>query len=226
MPLVARKVRELDAPQPAARGTDPLPCRLLHEGDFWTVAFEGITSRVRDAKGMRYLRQLFAHPGREFHVLALVADVDGPSAERTPSSGRMSDVALDQLGMHRDDDATAGVVLDAQARMAYRSRLTDLEAERDAAEAANDPGRRARAEAEIEFLGQELSRAFGMGGRARRAGSMAERARVSVTRALRAAIDRLGKANPALGRHLDTTIRTGTFCSYTPDPRVPPAWQL
>jgi len=43
---------------------------------------------------------------------------------------------------------------------------------------------------------------------------------------LRAAIDRLGKANPALGRHLDTTIRTGTFCSYTPDPRVPPAWQL
>ncbi len=226
MPLVARKVRALDAPQPAARGTEPPPCRLLHEGDFWTVSFEGVTGRVRDAKGMRYLRQLFAHPGREFHVLALVADVDGPSPERTPPTGRMSDVALDQLGMHRDDDATAGVVLDAQARMAYRSRLVDLEAERDEAEAANDPGRRGRAEAEIEFIGQELSRAFGMGGRARRAGSMAERARVSVTRALRAAIDRLGKANPALGRHLDTTIRTGTFCSYTPDPRVPPAWQL
>ena len=226
MPLVARKVRDLDAPQPAARGGEPLPCRLLHEGDFWTVSFEGVTSRVRDAKGMRYLRQLFAHPGREFHVLALVADVDGPSSKQTPSPGRMSDVALDQLGMHRDDDATAGVVLDAQARLAYRSRLIDLEAERDEAEAANDPGRRARAEAEIAFLGQELSRAFGMGGRARRAGSMAERARVSVTRALRAAIDRLGKANPTLGRHLETTIRTGTFCSYTPDPRVPPAWQL
>ena len=65
-----------------------------------------------------------------------------------------------------------------------------------------------------------------MGGRARRAGSMAERARVSVTRALRAAIERLEKANPTLGKHLDTTIRTGTFCSYTPDPRVPPSWQL
>src|SRR5262249_22964601 len=153
MPLVARKAREPDAPQPAARGTDPLPCRLLHEAASWPVAFEAATSRVREAKGSGYLRHPFATPAREFHVPGLVADVDGPSAERTPSSGRMSDVALDQLGMHRDDDATAGVVLDAQARMAYRSRLIDLEAERDAAEAANDPGRRARAEAEIEFLG-------------------------------------------------------------------------
>jgi hypothetical protein len=28
-----------------------------------------------------------------------------------------------------------------------------------------------------------------------------------------------------LGRHLAATIRTGRYCSYTPDPRVPIAWQ-
>jgi hypothetical protein len=35
----------------------------------------------------------------------------------------------------------------------------------------------------------------------------------------------LAAANPALGRHLSATIRTGRYCSYTPDPRVPIAWE-
>jgi tetratricopeptide (TPR) repeat protein len=42
------------------------------EGDYWSVGFEGRTVRIRDLKGMRYLAQLLAHPGREFHVLDLV----------------------------------------------------------------------------------------------------------------------------------------------------------
>ena len=29
-----------------------------------------------------------------------------------------------------------------------------------------------------------------------------------------------------LERHLEATIRTGTFCSYVPDPRVPANWQF
>src|ERR687895_313731 len=43
------------------------------EGDYWSVLFEGRTVRVRDLKGMRYLARLLASPGREFHVLDLVA---------------------------------------------------------------------------------------------------------------------------------------------------------
>ena len=39
--------------------------------------FEGRTVRVRDLKGMRYLARLLAHPGREFHVLDLVAAENG-----------------------------------------------------------------------------------------------------------------------------------------------------
>jgi non-specific serine/threonine protein kinase len=65
----------------------------------------------------------------------------------------------------------------------------------------------------------------GLGGRDRRAASHAERARLNVTRAIRAAIASLARANPALGRHLAATIRTGRYCSYTPDPRAPIAWE-
>jgi hypothetical protein len=27
-------------------------------------------------------------------------------------------------------------------------------------------------------------------------------------------------------RYLETTVRTGTLCSYTPDPRFPITWRL
>ena len=47
------------------------------EGDYWSVVFEGRTVRVRDLKGVRYLARLLADPGREFHVLDLVAAESG-----------------------------------------------------------------------------------------------------------------------------------------------------
>jgi hypothetical protein len=39
---------------------------------------------------------------------------------------------------------------------------------------------------------------------------------VRVTRALRAAIERVRTADPRLGDHLARSVRTGTFCSYAP----------
>jgi len=54
----------------------------------------------------------------------------------------------------------------------------------------------------------------------------AERARVTVTRAIRAALRRLGEHHPMLLEHFKATIRTGTACSYKPDPRLPGRWEL
>ena len=88
-----------------------------------------------------------------------------------------------------------------------------------------DEGRVARAELDREFLVRELSRAVGLGGRDRRTGSDAEKARVSVTRALRLALTRVEQHHPELGAHLDHALRTGTFCSYSPDPQSPVVWQ-
>jgi len=61
--------------------------------------------------------------------------------------------------------------------------------------------------------------------RARRVGSPAERARVNITRAIKLALREIDEHHPALGRHLSTTIKTGTYCSYTPDVRMPITWR-
>jgi tetratricopeptide (TPR) repeat protein len=172
------------------------------EGDYWSVVFDGRTVRVRDLKGMRYLAQLLAHPGRDFHVLDLVAVETGQQ------------VAL----------GDAGEMLDERAKTAYRHRLAEIEDDIDQARALEDTVREAQADAERDFLVRELARAVGMGGRDRRSASASERARSGVTRAIRQGIARIGEHHPQLGEHLNRTVRTGTYCAYAPDPGAPAAW--
>ncbi len=46
-----------------------------------------------------------------------------------------------------------------------------------------------------------------------------------LTRAIKATLDNIDRNHATLGRHLRSTIRTGRYCSYTPDPRAPIAWE-
>jgi hypothetical protein len=52
-----------------------------------------------------------------------------------------------------------------------------------------------------------------------------ERARLNVTRAIQSVIGRLDQLHPSLADHLRATVKTGRFCSYRPDPRVPIRWE-
>jgi tetratricopeptide (TPR) repeat protein len=187
------------------------------EGDYWSIVFEGRTVRVRDLKGMRYLARLLADPGREYHVLDLVAAETGSDAQGASSHA---------AGLPRSALGDAGEGLDAQAKDAYRRRLAEIDDDLEQARAIGDAERAAQANAERDFLVQELARAFGLGGRDRRAASASERARAAVTRAVRQAMTRIAEHHPQLGQHLSRTIRTGTYCAYVPDPRAPADWRL
>jgi tetratricopeptide (TPR) repeat protein len=187
------------------------------EGDYWSVAFQGRTIRLRDRKGLRYLARLMANPGRDFHVLDLVAGERGASVDTGQSTER--DLA-------RSSGLDAGPLLDAHAKEAYRRRLAEIYEDLEEARAMNNEERAAQAEAERDWLTRELARAVGLGGRDRRAGSAPERARASVTRAVRQAMARIRECHTGLGEHMDRAIRTGTYCAYLPDPRVPTVWKL
>jgi tetratricopeptide (TPR) repeat protein len=186
------------------------------EGDYWSVGFDERTVRVRDLKGMRYLARLLAEPGREFHVLDLVAAEGGGTPTDDGRGASVSDSAL----------GDAGELLDDKARNAYRRRLVEIDEDIQQAHAIGDAERAAHAATERDFLTRELSRAFGLGGRTRRAGSASERARAAVTRALRTAMARIRANHPPLGEHLDRAVQTGAYCSYQPDPRHPIKWHL
>jgi hypothetical protein len=191
---------------------------FVREGDYWTIGYAGKETRLRDIKGLRYIGQLLKAPGREVHVLDLAAIVEGG----VPASGKRTrehdDLAFEALGH-------AGEILDAAAKAAYKRRLEELRQDLEEAESFNDPERAARAQAEIDALVDQLAGGVGLGGRDRKAASQAEKARVNITKSMKDALKRIEENHGPLGEHLRTTIRTGTYCAYLPDPRLKIEWR-
>ena len=175
---------------------------LRRDGPDWLLAAGDERARLRDSRGVAYLRALLAAPGREITALDLVAGGAGLTA------------------------AAAEPVLDTAARDAYRRRLAALDDVLDAADAAGDSTRAQQAATERDALLGELRRATGLGGRDRGVSGADERARVNVTRTLRATLDRITDAAPRAGAHLRASIRTGRACRYQPAPGGPPRWHV
>ena len=192
--------------------------RFRHEGDFWTIAYEGQMFRLRDVKGLHYIASLLASPGRDLHVLELVSAATGRPVD---AHARLAEREL--VGSWPSD---LGPLLDDRAKEDYGRRLQELEEELEEARRWGDPERAARLEEELDLLSQELARAVGLRGRDRSFSTPVERARISVTKAIRTAIRLIGKHCPDLAAHLDASIQTGRFCSYAPPGAPSPSWSL
>jgi tetratricopeptide (TPR) repeat protein len=206
------------ARQPARSDKTSVAGQLRKEGTYWTVSFGGETFRLKDSKSLRVIAHLIRNPGHRFHARELAA-LDSPNQPVAQHfDERVGATVSSDLG-------DAGVVLDARAVAEYRRRLEDLRPELEEAERCNDLGRVSLLREEAEVLTAELAAGVGFQGRERRISSHSERARLSVFKNIRGAIEKIREANPALGRHLANSIKTGFVCSYSPDPANPVVWR-
>jgi hypothetical protein len=181
--------------------TESTPRAMLRpEGGTWHIQYDGTDVHVPDLKGLWHLRELLARPHQPVSALALVA-----ASSDAPIS--VSD---------------AGPMIDRVALRQYRQRPADLDDVLDAAARRGDRARQEQRTAERDALIAELKRATGLGGRPRRSGSPAEKARLNVTRTIRHAITDLATRAPTLAAHLDESIVTGVSCCY--EPRDDIAW--
>ena len=119
-----------------------------------------------------------------------------------------------------------GPMLDAEAKESYRQRLAEIEDELAQATSWHDDERAARLAGERDLIAGELGRAVGLGQRDRSFASPEERARVSVTKAIKTAIRLIDQHSPELAAHLDASIQTGRFCAYSTQGAPPPSWSL
>ncbi|HKU39679.1 MAG TPA: hypothetical protein VJR89_16075, partial [Polyangiales bacterium] len=174
--------------------------RLRREGQDWALEHAGKTLRLRHAVGVGMLAQLLAEPGRELSALELRGDL-----------GTASD---------------AGEILDARAKQEYRERVAELRDELERSQRDNDLGGAERAQRELEQIEQALRSAIGLGGRDRKAAASTERARSSVTKAIKAAGRRIAELDAELGAHLERSVRTGHVCAYLPDPAADLRWEI
>jgi tetratricopeptide (TPR) repeat protein len=164
---------------------------IVRDGEMWSVSSStGVTMHLKDSKGLQFLSHLVARPRQEVHVTEL-ADLGDVSAD-------------------------AGAVLDPRAKAQYKARLEALRDQLEEATGFGDTARASKLQAEIDALADQLAAAVGLGGRDRKIGSHVERVRINVQRRLRDAIERIEEHDAALGRYLIATVKTGTFCIFSP----------
>jgi tetratricopeptide (TPR) repeat protein len=200
------------------------------EGEYWTVGLGGRAFRLKDVKGLAYLAHLLRYPGTEFHALDLIGGIASRSADDETDQSIQGlprgDEDLEKAGIHIANLGDAGELLDDQAKASYRRRLSELREELEEAKQLGRVERAEQVEGEIEALTRELSRAVGLGGRNRRAASASERARQSINKSIKAVLEKITESDATLGGILSRCIRTGTFCSFQPDPDLRIAWEF
>jgi hypothetical protein len=212
-PAVVGELRALETVPRAAHEPPAAPQEdvFRREGELWRLSYAGVDAHLPDLKGLHDIARLLGAPGDEIHCLELA----GGAAGATPRPARDDSLAL---------QGHAGELLDEQGRGEFKRRIADLREQIELADAAGDVIRAERAREELDGVAEALASAFGLGGRARRAGDPAERARSAVTWRIRSAVSKVEAAHPELGAHLRASVRTGTFCSYRPE--RPLRWSL
>jgi hypothetical protein len=163
---------------------------MRRHGRGWLVELGEHRAVVPDLVGMVYLAELVEHPAQPISALTL-AGGGGPGEPR-----------------HE--------LIDRQARDAYALRARELAGDLAEAEADNDLGRADRLRIELDAVVEQIEAATGLGGRPRAFTNEHERARTSVRKAIKRAIDEIGGADPVVGEILDAAVVTGSVCMYTP----------
>ncbi len=209
-----RTVSEILAPflhavLPASRGSDVRLERAAttnarvfqRQGRTWLVAYGSESRTIQHLKGMDYICHLLRNPDDEVHAITLRSAAAG--RQGTPAAG------------------SAGEILDSEALGNLRRRIAEIDQDLAEAEANHDLGRPPALQEEREALLAEVRRATGLGGRQRQAASDRERARQSVTQAIRRALEAIKKDHAALWRHLRKSLKTGEVFAYRPDDETP-----
>jgi hypothetical protein len=177
-----------DSAEPGSAANPSPPVAIFaRSAEYWTIGYPGATFSLKDIKGLAYLQLLLRYPGREFMALDLTNET-GSTTEadihQTTDLVANADLTISGLG-------DAGEMLDAQAKQQYRRRLLELKEESEALQELGNVERAEKVRSEIEAIQNELARAIGIGGRNRRAGSASERARLSVSRAIKGALQKI-----------------------------------
>jgi tetratricopeptide (TPR) repeat protein len=193
-------------------------CRatIRRQGRHWLLNLDDRQAIVGHRIGMAYLAELLTKPGRAIPAAELASGTASAAADG--AAGAATGTAAAPI------PATPQPLIDDRAQAAYRRRVNELVDELAEAERNADIGRAEHVRAELDALAGELRRVTAKGGRIRSFPDPRERARTAVRKAIKRAIDDIAAADPAIGDQLRSSIRTGTFCTYAPDPGRPLYW--
>jgi hypothetical protein len=226
----AETVRRLGASQRSALSRSALQCQepepsaqeniFRKEGDYWTIVYDGKLNRLRHVRGLSLIAYLLSRPAAQIHVMDLASITgpfqnwaqhkDEPEAETGRPSPRGGDVV--EIGENGGNAAA-------------KSRVEELRKELIEARTFGDLARVSSIEEQMAFLTRRLVPSIEYG-RPDINGERVQRIRVKVTKAIKSAVQKIAQNQPDLAYRLAGAIKTGTFCSYTPEPTMSVPWKL
>jgi tetratricopeptide (TPR) repeat protein len=164
--------------------------QFTHDHGLWTICYDNLEITLSDIKGLHDLAKLLAQPNTDIHCSELMA-------------------ALVQEQSHE--------LIDQKAKAEYQRRIRTLPPALAEAETTGNISQVESLEQEYDQILAHLSQSVGKGGKARKSSGTVEKARSAVTWRILKAIEKITEQHPRLGRHLETSIKTGVFCTYRPE---------
>jgi len=89
---------------------------LRRDGPMWMAVYEGRTIRLRNCRGLAFLRTLLHHPGDRIHCIALEAIVDRYKLGPTESWHDIAAATIEENGMRAPCDTDARATLESICR--------------------------------------------------------------------------------------------------------------
>jgi hypothetical protein len=239
-PLLLREAKVIGARVDAGELlwiTPSTKCIFRKDGNTWTISFDGKLIPKFDSPGLAHIAKLLRQPGKPMAATDLrkaqtVRGVDSQS----PLRSNRAIVNLESAMLADDDEndtpdvalmhSDAGDVVDDQAERQYRAALAQEEERRLEAKRNGDSAMQQDAERKIADLTKAWNEAHarGPGGRKRndkkKMSSEATKATKTVSKAIQRALDDLKDAHPALWKHLNGALTSGSTCRYDPEPPV------
>lgn len=163
-------------------------------GELWEMSYSGERVMLAELKGYQDIFVLLSNPHKEFHCSELMT---------VPVVNGTEERAIDHKA-HGD----------------YKRKLAELQEDIDEAISMNDSVRAGLLQEEYDKILAHLKGALGLGGKARKIHDQQDKLRSAVTWRIRKAIRKISESLPALGVHLDNSVKTGVFCSYKPEKEI------
>jgi len=207
------------------------------EGDIRWVAFDNSPVPMKHTLGLNYIAYLLSNPHEEFNPKNLWQAVQGADSRHPDAilykkmkAGGSSDPEngfddkAETTGLSEVIEFEDGEAITPKTRKNLTERLETLSAERTKAEEEGDSYEITRINSETEVIRRYLDRATDIMGRTRKLGSETEKRRKSITKAINRCMEKLKDLNTNLWAHLDKSLHTGNYFSYSPDQSI--NWKL
>lgn len=198
--------------------------RFVKEGDTWTISFAGEICRLAAAMiGLDYILVLLQYPGRPMRALELQSLLAGsPIASRPASKLAAEDVTVDAHTDRHEDECSLSSrghssgddQLDPKAIKQYQQRLKELERDATTAYNVGDSEKGDELQKQYDEIQSGLNKSFDIRLRPRAFSDDNEKARISVTKALKRAYNKIRPQSRKTAEYIESHIKTGSEFVY------------